>query len=71
MKFNSMTEMLDYFKTIEAMQDAIDSWITKVKPLMTDAEYCTHVIVDRDLMIYGFQLRDIDAFIEGYCYEKK
>lgn len=71
MKFNSLSEMLDHFKTIEEMQKSIDSWLNKLRPHMTDREYCEHVIVNRDLLIYGFQLRDIDAFIEGYCYEKK
>lgn len=71
MKFNSLSEMLDHFGDPAKMREAVDSWIGKMQNILTDAEYCNHVIIDRDLLIYGFQLREIDAFMEGLLYEKK
>lgn len=69
MKFDSLSDMLDHFHSVSAMRDHVESEIDRAQSVMTDGEHITHVFIDRDLLICGFQLREIDAFLEGLLYD--
>lgn len=70
MKFESLSEMLDHFETISEFRGYIEHCLCDAQKKLSDAEYVNHVYIDRDLLVGGFPLYLIDAFIEGLLHEK-
>lgn len=67
-KYESLTEMLDSFGSVDKMLEYIDKRLDLMARRMEHQEYLDKVIIERSVFIDGFELREIDAFIEGVFY---
>ena len=67
-KYESLTEMLDSFGSVDKLLEYIDKRLDLMARRMEHQEYLDKVMIERSVFIDGFELREIDAFIEGVFY---
>ena len=67
-KYESLTEMLDSFGSVDKMLEYIAKRLDLMARRMEHQEYLDKVMIERSVFIDGFELREIDAFIEGVFY---
>lgn len=67
-KYESLTEMLGSFGSVDKLLEYIDKRLDLMARRMEHQEYLDKVMIERSVFIDGFELREIDAFIEGVFY---
>lgn len=70
-KYDSLTDMLDKFGSVDKLMAYIDKRVELMKKSMTPKQFAEHVLIDRDAYIDSFELKEYDAFFQGllYCNE--
>lgn len=64
--YDSIGEMLKDLGSFNALEAYFKKRIDLMKIWMEPSEFIRKVIVDRDAYIDGFEIKEYDAFFEGY-----
>jgi hypothetical protein len=65
MHFDSITEMCKFFGGVSNMLEYVKRRLAVHETVVPKQHYLKHVLINQDITINGFSLREINSFVEG------